>query len=33
VVRAHRYKAIQPEDRLQYVAVYEFESETLQVWP
>jgi hypothetical protein len=31
VVRAHRYKAIQPEDRFQYVAVYEFESdETLQ---
>jgi hypothetical protein len=31
VVSARRYKAIQPEDRLQYVAVYEFESEeTLQ---
>ncbi len=31
VVSAHRYKATQPEDRFQYVAVYEFESEeTLQ---
>ena len=31
VVSARRYKAIMPEDRFQYVAVYEFESEeTLQ---
>ena len=31
VVSARRYKATQPEDRFQYVAVYEFESEeTLQ---
>jgi antibiotic biosynthesis monooxygenase (ABM) superfamily enzyme len=31
VVSARRYKATHPEDRYQYVAVYEFESEdTLQ---
>jgi antibiotic biosynthesis monooxygenase (ABM) superfamily enzyme len=31
VVSARRYKAIMPEDRFQYVAMYEFESEdTLQ---
>ena len=31
VVSARRYKAIMPEDKFQYVAVYEFESEeTLQ---
>src|SRR5213593_3100519 len=31
VVSARRYKATQPEDRFQYVTVYEFESEdTLQ---
>ena len=31
VVSARRYKAIMPEDRFQYVAFYEFESEeTLQ---
>jgi len=27
VVSARRFKAILPEDRFQYVAVYEFESE------
>jgi antibiotic biosynthesis monooxygenase (ABM) superfamily enzyme len=27
VVSARRYRAIMPEDRFQYVAVYEFESE------
>ena len=27
VVSARRYKAIVPEDRFQYIAVYEFESE------
>ena len=31
VVSARRYKALMPEDKFQYVAVYEFESEeTLQ---
>ena len=31
VVSARRYKAIMPEDKFQYVAMYEFESEeTLQ---
>jgi antibiotic biosynthesis monooxygenase (ABM) superfamily enzyme len=27
VVSARRYKAIMPEDKFQYIAVYEFESE------
>lgn len=33
VVSARRYKAIVPEDKFQYIAVYEFESEeTLQAF-
>jgi hypothetical protein len=32
VISARRYKTIVPEDRFQYMAVYEFESEET-LWP